>query len=194
MLLLLNSVWRACVIKRTMKLDCFSATVWASSRAGLTIGQTVQMPGASRFWAPLEHQNTPLLVFHVFRLFTTRQNCRAFWQPLLVYSLRKLTTLAFIVFEWLKRIQPDSTTLYDPRIRSKSQCIHGRPRKVFPRGGQRRNFACPFQVADDAMQTDVHKTLYPFYPISLCWLNLNYQSFMWKCFLHFDYQKCFFFS
>jgi len=26
----------------------------------------------------LECQNTPLLIFHVFRLFTTRQNCRAF--------------------------------------------------------------------------------------------------------------------
>jgi len=27
----------------------------------------------------LRYQNTPLLVFHVFRLFTTRQNYRAFW-------------------------------------------------------------------------------------------------------------------
>jgi len=26
----------------------------------------------------LEYQNTPLLVFHVFKLFTSRQNCRAF--------------------------------------------------------------------------------------------------------------------
>jgi len=33
----------------------------------------------------LEYQNTPLLVFHVFRLFTTRQNCRAFWLLRLVY-------------------------------------------------------------------------------------------------------------
>jgi len=35
-------------------------------------------------------------------------------------------------------------------------------------GGQRRNFAYPVQVAGDAMQTYVHKTLYPFYTISLC--------------------------
>jgi len=28
------------------------------------------------------------------------------------------------------------------------------------------------------MQMDVHKTLYPFYPISLYWLKLNSQSFV----------------
>jgi len=28
--------------------------------------------------------------------------------------------VAFIVFEWLKRIEANSTTLYDPKIRSKS--------------------------------------------------------------------------
>jgi len=31
-----------------------------------------------------------------------------------------VTALAFIVFKWLKRIEANSTTLYDPRIRSKS--------------------------------------------------------------------------
>ena len=30
-------------------------------------------------------------------------------------------------------------------------------------GGQRRHFAYTFQVSDDAMQTDVHKALDPFY-------------------------------
>jgi len=44
--------------------------------------------------------------------------------------------------------------------------------------GQRRNLAYPFQVADDAMQMHVHKTLYSFYPVSLCWLDLNSQSFV----------------
>ena len=34
--------------------------------------------------------------------------------------------------------------------------------EIFP-GGQRRHFAYSFQVADDAMQTVVHKALYPFY-------------------------------
>jgi len=42
----------------------------------------------------LEYQNTSLLVFHVFRLFTTRQNCRTFWLLCLAYRLRKLTALA----------------------------------------------------------------------------------------------------
>jgi len=27
----------------------------------------------------LEYQNTPFLVFHIFRLLPTRQNCRGFW-------------------------------------------------------------------------------------------------------------------
>jgi len=58
----------------------------------------------------------------------------------------------------------------------RNQCIMGVHRK-FSRG-KRRNFAYPFQVADEAMQMDVHKTLYPFYPISLCWLNFNFQSFV----------------
>jgi len=29
------------------------------------------------------------------------------------------------------------------------------------------------QAADDAMQMNIPKTLYPFSPINLCWLNLN---------------------
>jgi len=52
-------------------------------------------------------------------------------------------------------------------------------RRNFSRVGQRPNFSYPLQVADDAMQMDVHKTLYTFYHISLCWLNLNSQSFVW---------------
>jgi len=90
--------------------------------------------------------------------------------------LMKLTTLAFIVFGWLKRIEPNSTTLYSPRIRSKSE--HPWVRAEIFRVGATRSFAYPFQVADDAMQMDVRKTLYPFYPISLCCLNLNAQSFV----------------
>jgi len=39
---------------------------------------------------------------------------------------------------------------------------HGRPQKFF-QGGQRQHFAYLFQVADVAMQMDVHKTYYCFY-------------------------------
>jgi len=49
--------------------------------------------------------------------------------------------------------------------------------KIFFRG-QRRNFAYSFQGVDDAIQMDVHKTLYPFYPISLWYVNLSSQSFV----------------
>jgi len=38
---------------------------------------------------------------------------------------------------------------------------HGLP-QIFFQGEQCRNFAYPFQVADDAEQIDVHKPLYPF--------------------------------
>jgi len=34
------------------------------------------------------------------------------------------------------------------------------------------------ETADDAMQSDVLKIIHPLYPISLCWLNLNSQSFV----------------
>jgi len=51
-------------------------------------------------------------------------------------------------------------------------------RSKFSSGDQRRKFAYAFQVADDAMQMDVHKTHYPFYPISLCWLHLQSQPFV----------------
>jgi len=53
-------------------------------------------------------------------------------------------------------------------------------RRNVSKGRQRRNFAYPFQVADDAMQMGVHKTLYLFYPISLCWLNHKSQFFVWN--------------
>jgi len=43
----------------------------------------------------------------------------------------------------------------------RNQCTHGRTRNFF-QGGQRRNFAYPFQVADNAMQMKVFETLYPF--------------------------------
>jgi len=39
--------------------------------------------------------------------------------------------------------------------------LRGRPQKLF-QGGQSRHFAFPFQVGDDAVHMDAHKTLYPF--------------------------------
>jgi len=38
-----------------------------------------------------------------------------------------------------------------------------RARRKFSAGRQSRHFACPFQAADDAMQMDIHITLYPVY-------------------------------
>jgi len=79
------------------------------------------MPGPHALEALRLNINTLLNWFFMYlRLFTTRQNCRAFRLLHLIYRLRKLTTLAFIIFERLKRIELNSTRLYDPRIRSKS--------------------------------------------------------------------------
>jgi len=148
------------------------------------------MPGVARFrgagaWIS-KHLFT--VFFNVFMLFTTRRN-RAFWLLCLVFRLRRLTTFAIIVFEWLKRIEPSSTTLYDPRIRSKS--VHSwASTETFP-AQQRRNFAYYLRTADDLMQMNVHKTLYPLYRVSLCWLNLTSQSFVWNVFCTSDVRKAF---
>jgi len=117
-----------------------------------------------------------------------RQNCGDFSLLHLVYGLRKLTGLAFIVFEWLKRIEAWSTTLYEPRIRSKS--VHPwAPTKMFP-CGQRRNYAYPFQTAGNAMQMDVHKTRYPFYQL-VCTGWTSILNLLSEMFSSFGYQKCF---
>jgi len=55
----------------------------------------------------------------------------------LVYRLRNLITLVFIFFARFM-----TQELY------RKQCIHGRPQKLF-QGVERRNFAYPFQIADD---------------------------------------------
>jgi len=69
---------------------------------------------------------------------------------------------------------PLSETPFMTQELDRNHCIHGRPQKFF-QGEQCRYFAYPFQVADDAMPMNVHQTLNPFYPISLCWLNLESQ-------------------
>jgi len=81
-----------------------------------------------------------------------------------------------MVFDCPHRIELNSTMIYDPRLRSKS--VHPWASAEILSVGQRRNFAYSLQVADDAMQMDVYKTLYPLYPINLCWLNLSSQSFV----------------
>jgi len=129
---------------------------WINHWANRTNAQGTALLGASR----LNFKTFLLQDFHVFRLFITRQNYRAFRLLCLVCWLSKLTTMALIVFEWLKRIEPNSTTFYDPSIRSQS--VHPWASMSVFQWRQRQNFAYPFQVADDAMQMDVHKMLYPF--------------------------------
>jgi len=85
-------------------------------------------------------------------------------------QIKETDNFDILAFKWLWRIEPNSTKLFDPRIKSKPMHPWAFAEN-FPRG-QRRNFAYPFQVADDAMWMDVHKTLYPFNPINVCWLNL----------------------
>jgi len=70
--------------------------------------------------------------------------------------------------------EPNSTTLYGPRIGSNPWASP----EIYPGGQRRRIFAYPVQIADDAMQMNIQKALYPFSPISLCWLKLNSQPFV----------------
>ena len=71
---------------------------------GKALGKPGNCPGPRAFGVlAFGYQNTPL-VFHSFRLFTTRQNCRAFWLLRLVYRSKKLITLAFIVLSELKEL------------------------------------------------------------------------------------------
>jgi len=62
----------------------------------------------------LEYQSTRLLVF-MFLGCSPCVKLIEFFVTALTYDLRKLTTLAFIVVERLKRIQPNSTKLYGPK-------------------------------------------------------------------------------
>jgi len=59
--------------------------------------------------------------------------------------------------------------------------------EIFP-GGQRRHFAYLFQVADVAMQIDVHKTLYPFYTTKKMLhvtVEVPNEALLWQqCFSH----------
>ena len=80
------------------------------SRAGLTIGQTGQMLGASRFCGSSACLSKRSFAgFSCFKLFSMRQNCRSFWLLRLVYRLRKPRNLPFNVFEWLEK---NRTTQY----------------------------------------------------------------------------------
>jgi len=134
------------------------------------LGKLGKCPGPRAFGGlAFEYQNTALLVFHVFTLFTTRQNCSFLITALVYTRLKKLTTLAFIVWSDLKELNQTAPRSMIQEL-DRNQCIQGVCRNFFQRG-QRRNFAYPFQVADDAIQMDVHKTLYLFHPISLCWLS-----------------------
>jgi len=129
----------------------------------------------------LNIKNSPLQVLQVFRLFTTRRNCRAFWLLHSVYRLGKLTTLACIVFEWLKRIEPKSTTFNYPRISSKSMHPWASA-EIFQRGATSK-FCLSFSGCWRRNANGRSQNSLPYlYPISLCWLNLNSQYFVWNVF------------
>ena len=111
-----------------------------------------------------------LLILHVFRLFTTRQNSKA---CCLLRFICRLGNWQLWHLSFLSDVKELRQTVPHFAIREfyQNQCIRGRPQK-FSKEGKRRYFAYSFQVAADAMQIDVCKTLYHFYSISLCWLNL----------------------
>jgi len=105
--------------------------------------------------------------------------------------LRKLTTLAFNVFEWLERIEPNSTALYDQRIRSKS--VHPWASAEIFLGEATSKFCLSFS---DCWRYNANKRLQnalPFLPHYSVLLEPLFSIFCLKWFVHFGYQKCFFF-
>jgi len=98
------SGWRA-----KLSTDFFKRymQVWINHWANRANARGLTLLGASR-----SDIKALLCWFFIVRLFTTRQNCRAFLLLRLVDGSGKLITLAFIVFEWLKRIEPNNTTLF----------------------------------------------------------------------------------
>ena len=93
----------------------------------------------------------------------------------------KLTTLAFIVLSDLKELNEAAPRFITHEL-DRNPCILWKSAEIFPGWDNVQILLILFQVADDTMQMGVHKTLYPFYPISLCWLHLNSQSFTWNVF------------
>ena len=91
--------------------------------------------------------------------------------PGLACKLRKLTTLAL---SFLNDLQELNQT--EPRFMTSKSVHPWASAEIFPEE-QRRNFVHPFQV-DDAMQMEIRKTLYTFYPLVCAgWTsNLNLLS------------------
>ena len=88
--------------------------------------------------------------------------------------------MAYIVCEWLKRIKPNSTTLYDPRIKSKSVQPWG-VRRNFSKGTTSK-IGLSFSDCWRCNTNGGSQNALPLLPISLYWLNLNSQSFAWNVF------------
>ena len=87
-------------------------------RAGLTIGQTGQMPGASRFWGPRvwisKHCFTGFSCFYAVH---HAPKLQFFDYCVSIYQVKETDNFGVYRLEWLKRIEPNGTTLNDPRIR-----------------------------------------------------------------------------
>jgi len=66
--------------------------------------------------------------FTVFSLFTTRQNCGAFWLLFRGYGNRQLRHLSFLID--LKELNQSAPRFITQEL-DRNQCIHGRPQKFF---------------------------------------------------------------
>jgi len=98
-----------------------------------------------------------------------------FYYCILVHRLRKLKTLEFIVFEWFERMEPNNTTLYDPRIRSKP--VHPWVSAKIFSGGATSKFRLFFSGCWRCSVKGLLQTLCPFYPITLVcvgWTSILY--------------------
>jgi len=126
--------------------------------------------------------NTKILLYWIFKFLGCSPRVRNVerFDYCVYYRFRKLTTLAFIAFEWLKGIEPNRITFSDPRIRSKP--VHPRASVDIFQGGATSKFCLSFSGCWRCSASGYSQNALPFLPISLCWLNLNSQSFVWNVF------------
>jgi len=66
-------------------------------------------------------------------------------------------------FIQLIRFRVDNVRVFQRDSMNLSMTVFERPQKFFQGGGRNRHFAFLFQIADNSIQMDATKTLYPFY-------------------------------
>ena len=163
------------------------------SWAGLTIGEPGKCSGPRAFGGPgaclPKHSFAD---FSCFKLFSMRQNCRAFWLLPLVYRLRKLRTLPFIVFEWLEKNWTTQHHTLWPNNKIEISASMGVRRNLSREGNIVKFLLSFYRLLTMQWKWTFTKRWTLSSPL-VCAGWTSILNLCLKCFLDFGYQKCFFF-